>query len=301
MREFLRDNPRFKFSIIITIAAIAPMLYLAVVGIIRGKYLATAICVTAAAIIEASDIIMIGRKYKQYKRDKSREATVAAVNKYLDDLIDKSKNNNNNKEKDNETVDEYKGLKVPKLSEFQLAELWYEVKDNRYCACRKDSSFCGNLNCIKCLWAHTNAAERYNYLKSIFEKEEGDKETMEENKTIEEFLRPGVLFKTESGKWFINIRGNFAYNVMTPVDAGYIKLWSASTVDPKAIVEAYDIDETIAGVAQPLFISTIEAIIKGLYLPSCSKTWKRSDPVKEMTMADLEKHFGCKVKIVKED
>jgi hypothetical protein len=29
--------------------------------------------------------------------------------------------------------------------------------------------------------------------------------------------------------------------------------------------------------------------------------WERKEePVKEMTMEDLEKHFGCKVKIVKE-
>ena len=28
--------------------------------------------------------------------------------------------------------------------------------------------------------------------------------------------------------------------------------------------------------------------------------WRRKDEVKEMTMEDLEKHFGCKVKIVKE-
>jgi len=27
--------------------------------------------------------------------------------------------------------------------------------------------------------------------------------------------------------------------------------------------------------------------------------WKREKPVKEMTMAELEAHFGCKVKIVK--
>jgi len=28
--------------------------------------------------------------------------------------------------------------------------------------------------------------------------------------------------------------------------------------------------------------------------------WEREKPVKEMTMAELEEHFGCKVKIVKE-
>lgn len=29
--------------------------------------------------------------------------------------------------------------------------------------------------------------------------------------------------------------------------------------------------------------------------------WQRPDPVKEMTIAELEDHFGCKVKIVKEN
>lgn len=32
---------------------------------------------------------------------------------------------------------------------------------------------------------------------------------------------------------------------------------------------------------------------------SCNKIWKRSE-VKEVTMAEVEEKFGCKVKIVKE-
>lgn len=293
MREFLRENPNFKLSIIITISAIVPMLCLAVVGIVRGKYPATAMCVATMVILAATDVIMIGRRYKQYKQRKAIDATFDAVNKYLDGLIDEA-------EKENETMDEYKGLKVPKMSELQLAELWYEVKDNRYCACRKDSSFCGKLNCIKCLWSHTNAAERYNYLKSIFEKE-GDTENMKENKTIEEFLKPGVLFKTEGGYWYINIRGNFAYNITSAV-GGYIKIGSATSIKPEDIVEAYDTDVTIDGTdeKQPLFVSNIEAIINGRSFPWHIKTWERPEPVKEMTMEDLEKTLGYKVKIVKE-
>ena len=76
MREFLRENPHFKVSIIITISAIVPMLYLAVVGIIRGKYLATAICAATTVILAATDVIMIGRRYKQYKRGKALDATL---------------------------------------------------------------------------------------------------------------------------------------------------------------------------------------------------------------------------------
>ena len=60
---------------------------------------------------------------------------------------------------------------------------------------------------------------------------------MEENKTIEEFLRPGVLFKTESGHWYIYIVGNYAYNVVL-VDGGFIKTLSAYRVFSETIVEA---------------------------------------------------------------
>lgn len=298
MREFLRDNPHFKVSIIITVSAIVPMLYLAVVGIIRGKYPATAICAATTVILASLDVIMIGRRYKQYKRGKAIDATFDAVNKYLDGLIDESKNN---KEKGNETMDEYKGLKAPKMGTEELEKLWREVKNNRGYVCPKGCEFCGNLDCNECVWSCQNSAERYDYLKSIFEKEDGDKETMDENKTIEEFLRPGVLFKTENGHWYINIRGNYAYNVMTQDFGDYIKICSCSRVNPNAIIEAYDIDETISREVQPLFLSNIEAIIKGRPFTFDVKIWKRPEPVKEMTMSDLEKHFGCKVKIVKDN
>lgn len=125
---------------------------------------------------------------------------------------------------------------------------------------------------------------------------------MVEDKAIEEFLRPGVLFKTEHGDWFMNIRGNYAYRVRL-VDDACVQLGTAEVINPKTIVEAYDIDDRAIGVREdePLFCSTIAMIIR-YRCPSTAdvRVWKRPDPVKEMTMADLEKHFGCKVKIVKE-
>ena len=126
---------------------------------------------------------------------------------------------------------------------------------------------------------------------------------MEENKTIEEFLRPGVLFKTESGSWYMNIRGDYAYNVtLSDCDDCCIKSMRTNIFSPKDVVEAYDSDETAAGTAKnmPLLITDIGLIINGCPLPPHIKTWKRPDPVKEMTMADLEKHFGCRVNIVKD-
>lgn len=198
---------------------------------------------------------------------------------------------------------EFRGLIVPPIIDYKKTVAKFRRRDFD-CPCCAVAG-CAGYNCFACIFSHRNSLARLAYINELEAAlKEKENETMEENKTIEEFLRPGVLFKTESGEWYINIRGYYAYNVTLDERGDWcIKGMYTNIVRPKDVIEAYDVGETAAGASEnmPLLVSDIGIIIKGLNLPCHIKTWKRPTPIKELTMSDLEKHFGCKVKVVKDN
>ncbi len=103
-------------------------------------------------------------------------------------------------------------------------------------------------------------------------------------------LKTGMIVTTREGKERIvflrTSHGDVFVNSTEPV-------WSS--------LNNYD-DDLISSCSQGLDIMKIETTNVfdfGSFNATREVLWKRPEPIKEMTMEDLEKHFGCKVKIIK--
>lgn len=65
------------------------------------------------------------------------------------------------------------------------------------------------------------------------------------------------------------------------------------------IIAVYKASEPYKDRAYATIKSIMNADIDKFLFDSLDWDWVRPEPVKEMTMEELEKHFGCKVKIIK--
>lgn len=126
---------------------------------------------------------------------------------------------------------------------------------------------------------------------------------MENNDTMPE-IKGGMLVRNGSD-WVLTANSSEGYVVSSTSD-GTITLFIGTRInDYDAVSEVYYNDADVDG-SNALCVADIRAIMSGSVDFTDSRNrniavWKRPEPVKEMTMEDLEKHFGCKVKIVKDN
>lgn len=108
-------------------------------------------------------------------------------------------------------------------------------------------------------------------------------------------IEPGYVIEDTSGKLFLVVSQRLAYEFTRTVN-GDLRLdvltdnrWTHSD----KIVRIYGCEGrgwlTVSDLKDIAYDHNDRYVL-----------WQRPDPIKEMTMSDLEKHFGCKVKIVKD-
>ena len=172
------------------------------------------------------------------------------------------------------------------------------VTRNSTCSCSSllKSHACTNVSCGDCIFSFYNPEARLEYLKTkgILK--------MENNNTMPE-IKGGMLVRNGSD-WVLTANSCEGYVVCITSDGTPTLFVGTRINDYGAISEVYYNDADVDG-SNALCVADIRAIMSGSvdFTDARNKNiavWKRPDPVKEMTMAELEKHFGCKVKIVKE-
>lgn len=116
---------------------------------------------------------------------------------------------------------------------------------------------------------------------------------MENTDTMPE-IKSGMLLRFGSNnEWVLTVNEESGY--VLKLDKGVIGILGALPQFNQSMIKSifYRTDSILCS-------SDIEMCMTGR-IPAYKdiKHWEREE-VKEMTMADLEKHFGCRVKIVKE-
>ena len=178
----------------------------------------------------------------------------------------------------------YKGLCVPnERRSGALEELWGTVKDNSEKACNGDYD-CGGLNCGDCIFSWENHEFRYEYLKAIFVKEEGEK------KMFDYKLWSGAIVETKNEDFYMYINDDKVYQIYTRV--GDIILSFHCKLE--------DIAEDITQVYNPDHIADIHCVLEDREdARNKFNVWTK-EACLELTMEELEQRLGIKVKIVKE-
>lgn len=126
---------------------------------------------------------------------------------------------------------------------------------------------------------------------------------MENNDTMPE-IKGGMLVRNGSD-WVLTANSSEGYVISSTSDGTPTLFIGTRINDYDAISEVYYNNTDVDG-DNALCVADIRAIMSGSVDFNDSRNdnisvWKRPEPVKEMTMEDLEKHFGCKVKIVKDN
>lgn len=108
-------------------------------------------------------------------------------------------------------------------------------------------------------------------------------------------IKPGYVIEDTSGKLLLVVSPKIAYEFTRTV-SGYLRLDVLTTnhwAHSYKIVRIYGCEDrgwlTVADLKDIAYDHNDRYVL-----------WSRPDPVKEMTISELEEHFGCKVKIVKD-
>lgn len=107
-------------------------------------------------------------------------------------------------------------------------------------------------------------------------------------------IKPGHLIKNEFGRFFLVVSEAVAYRL-----AKYNKGLILAAMSDDYFKQLDRVVAIYGNLVGWLSVSELEDIVYKMedkYL-----LWRRPDPIKEMTMSELEEHFGCKVKIVKKE
>ena len=180
---------------------------------------------------------------------------------------------------------EYKGLCVPSARRPDaLKALWELVKENREALCY-GSFDCSATGCNKCIFSKQNYELRYEYLKSIFEKEEGEK------KMFDYKLWPGAVVEIASGEFYMYVTDDKLYHLITV---------KSDIILNSPCCRLTTLADEITNVYNPDYIPDIYRVINDIEdARNQFNVWTK-EACLELTMEELEQRLGIKVKIVKE-
>lgn len=123
---------------------------------------------------------------------------------------------------------------------------------------------------------------------------------MDSGNGVPEFV-PGDLVKTvsqdsEEVQWYLMCRDGYGY-LLDGADGILLTIvgcWKVP-LGARRVVAIY------RPTGAPYGFTSIYRIINGVENPKDTIVWKAPEKVREFTVQELEKHFGCKVKIVGEE
>ena len=178
----------------------------------------------------------------------------------------------------------YKGLSVPTAKRpHTLKTLWGLIKEDRDALCY-GSFDCGGTSCEDCIFSKQNHELRYEYLKSIFEKE-GEK------KMFDYKLWAGDIVETVSGEFYMYVTDVKIYHLITE---------KSDIVLAPPCCRITELADEITNVYNPAYIPDIYRVIHDIEdARNQFNVWTK-EACLELTMEELEQRLGIKVKIVKE-
>lgn len=118
-------------------------------------------------------------------------------------------------------------------------------------------------------------------------------------------LKVGDVVKTREGRYFVILPNPFSLDGLGTFSAAGCQCYLSQYTDDllEKTRETHDIVAVYKSSVPHNRISF--NLIKGIMTCNIDKIvkeiiwdWERPEPVKEMTMEELEEHFGCKVKII---
>jgi hypothetical protein len=156
--------------------------------------------------------------------------------------------------------------------------------------CTLGDAGCVSVTCPNCICGPTHRDLLSEYLNKA-EKEN----TMEDQ--IKAILKPGMVLRTRAGAFFLWIGGVTRGEVYRlELTNGRIALAECDSLDGY-----YDVDVVYAhhNRATPaVCVTALVDLMQGHDSPYVHCVWKRPEPVKEMTVDEISKALGYKVKVV---
>lgn len=149
---------------------------------------------------------------------------------------------------------------------------------------------CSSINCPSCICSRMHR----DLLKEYLSKAEKESSTEEQIKAV---LKPGMILRTRAGAFFLWIGGVREEAYLLEHVNGCVALKDCETLrgryDSVDAVYAHHSSTTPA-----LAAFSLVALMQGIYDPYTRRVWKRPEPVKEMTVDEISKALGYKVKVV---
>lgn len=159
-------------------------------------------------------------------------------------------------------------------------------------------------SCATCICDTCNADQFREFMDEYFGKEENKgEENME--KAIRRVLKPGMILKTNAGEFFMWIGGprSEAYELELAVGGPcsydkHIRVRESIT-DFSSFSKVDAVFTDVAETAPAIRVQCIIELMQGRAVePFVRCAWKRPEPVKEMTVDEISKALGYKVKVV---
>lgn len=193
-------------------------------------------------------------------------------------------------------VKTYKGVAVPSGVDSNLEALHASVANGvRGCVFATANSTVGDAGCsdVVCPNCICNPRHR-DTLKEYLNKAEKES-SMEEQ--IKKIVKPGMVLRTKKGEFFLWIGGAREEVYRLEHVNGRIALAECDSFDR----EYDDVDAVYAnhnGATPAVCVFSLADLMRGRDCMFAHCVWKRPEPAKEMTVDDISKALGYKVKVV---
>lgn len=190
----------------------------------------------------------------------------------------------------------YKHVAVPSGVDCNLETLRAAVtRGVKGCAFNATSCTLGGAGCIgvvcpRCICDSTHRDLLKEYLNKA------EKENSME-KQIKAILEPGMVLRTRKGAFFLWVGGPREEAYCLERVKGCVALASCDSLS----AEYDDVDAVYAHhnrVASAVCASSLDELMQGKNDPFTRCVWKRPEPAKEMTVDEISKALGYKVKVV---
>ena len=164
--------------------------------------------------------------------------------------------------------------------------------------CTIGDAGCIDVTCQNCICDHTHR----DLLKEYLNKAEKENSMEEQIKAI---LKPGMIIRTVSGQFFLWIGGSNEEAYRLEHVNGRIALCDCDSLPisgsllPGGGDDEADVVYAYHNSANPaVAVCSLVNLMQGKYDPYTHRVWKRPEPVKEMTVDEISKALGYKVKVV---
>lgn len=148
---------------------------------------------------------------------------------------------------------------------------------------------CSDIPCRNCICEHTHRDLLKEYLNKV------EKESSME-KRIKAILKPGMVLCTRAGDFSLWVGGPSDEAYRLECTGGCVKITGCGSFEEYDRVDAVYAHSSESSPA--VTVSSLVDLMQGRDCPFVHCVWKRPEPAKEMTVDEISKALGYKVKVV---